>query len=458
MIVKKCLDLYQKSVRIIKKLCFFSKKWQDTHQNGGNMNYSYALYVFATHLFTCARMYDREYCLLEMCRRDDDIDDNIIASTVVDCDFIRNNKASIPLIFSVNEDLVYAWIDSGKHYFLLGPTRFYSHSPNSGIAPILLKNNLSFSDIDVSKLAEITPECTIQILADDTTILYNLEREEKRAFLDSQTLIKEMCYPPDEIEDTMETLYQTMFDQVENSFAHNPYNHEKLEVSYVKNGDVDSLRMLLQERFPGRYGRLSDDPIKQEIYLAIVAVTLASRAAIEGGLHPEAAFYLSDVSIHKIGTCRDANEIIRLTVDTELQYAALVRDLKNATDDDVIPEENPHISRCKDYIFAHMHGKITVKELANAVGLETNYLSTLFKKCEKKTLKQYITEEKVKLIKNLLTYSSYSYIEIATYLGFSSQSHMGMEFKRITGMTPGEYRAKFIREDFMNDSMFVNEE
>ena len=45
------------------------------------------------------------------------------------------------------------------------------------------------------------------------------------------------------------------------------------------------------------------------------------------------------------------------------------------------------------------------------------------------------------------------YLEIATYLGFSSQSHMGMEFKRIVGMTPGEYRAKYVREDFMNDSM-----
>ncbi len=421
------------------------------------MNYSFILYQAATHLFTSARMYDTDYTLLDMCRRDDDIDDNIVASTLIENDFIQTDDGMMPLIFSVNEHLVYAWIYSGEHYFLLGPTRFVSHSPNSGIAPILLKHNLSLPEIDTGELPKLIPECTLQILSQDAIILYNLERKNKHDFLDSQALIKAMCLPPDEIEDTMETLYQTMFDQVENSFAHNPYNHEKLEVSYIKNGDVESLRRLLQERFPGRYGKLSDDPIKQEIYLAIVAVTLAVRAAIDGGLHPETAFYLSDVSIHKIGKCRDANEIIRLTVETELQCASMVREIKNASDDE-LPEENPHISRCKDYIFAHMHGKITVKELASAVGLETNYLSALFKRCEKKTLKQYITEEKVKLIKNLLTYSSYSYIEIATYLGFSSQSHMGMEFKRVTGMTPGEYRAKFIREDFMNDSMYANEE
>lgn len=422
------------------------------------MNHSFVLYRVATHLFSSARMYDHDHTLLDMCRRDDDIDDNHIVSALIEHDFIRKSDDQKPLIFSVNDQLVYSWVYSGENYFLLGPTRFEAVSKDSAESPILLKHNLSFPDMDVSGLIEVIPACTLQILSEDTTIIYNMERNNKHDFLDSQSLIKEMCLPPDEIEDTLETLYQTMFDQVENSFAHNPYNHEKLEVSYIKNGDVESLRRLLQERFPGRYGRLSDDPIKQEIYLAIVAVTLAIRAAIDGGVHPETAFYLSDVSIHKIGTCRDANEIIRLTVETELQCAAMVREIKDSMDEDITPEENPHISRCKDYIFAHMHGKITVKELANAVGLETNYLSTLFKRCEKKTLKQYITEEKVKLIKNLLTYSSYSYIEIATYLGFSSQSHMGMEFKRITGMTPGEYRAKFIREDFMNDSMFVNEE
>ena len=41
----------------------------------------------------------------------------------------------------------------------------------------------------------------------------------------------------------------------------------------------------------------------------------------------------------------------------------------------------------------------------------------------------------VSLTKNLLTYSPYSYIEIATYLGFSSQSHLGKVFKKYTDMT-----------------------
>lgn len=45
--------------------------------------------------------------------------------------------------------------------------------------------------------------------------------------------------------------------------------------------------------------------------------------------------------------------------------------------------------------------------------------------------------------KYLLAYSPYSYIEIATYLGFSSQSHLGKVFKKYTGMTLRQYRGKY---------------
>ena len=49
-------------------------------------------------------------------------------------------------------------------------------------------------------------------------------------------------------------------------------------------------------------------------------------------------------------------------------------------------------------------------------------------------LTDFILKEKVKLARNLLSYSPYSYIEIATYLGFSSQIHLEKVFKKYTGM------------------------
>ena len=58
-------------------------------------------------------------------------------------------------------------------------------------------------------------------------------------------------------------------------------------------------------------------------------------------------------------------------------------------------------------------------------------------------MSEFIIREKIKLTQNLLIYSHYSYIEIATYLGFASQSHLGRHFKRITGKTLHQYREEY---------------
>jgi AraC-like DNA-binding protein len=79
------------------------------------------------------------------------------------------------------------------------------------------------------------------------------------------------------------------------------------------------------------------------------------------------------------------------------------------------------------------------------------YLSALFKKTEQITITDYILREKVKLAKNLLTYSEYTIEHIGLYLGFSSQSHFGKVFKKYTGVTPNLYRQRNARKDFQNE-------
>ena len=83
--------------------------------------------------------------------------------------------------------------------------------------------------------------------------------------------------------------------------------------------------------------------------------------------------------------------------------------------------------------------------------MNPNYLSELFRKTEGITISNYIFQEKLKLIKNMLIYSRYSYNEIASYLGFSSQSHLGMRFKKSTGMTLHQYRETYSRKEFQDD-------
>ena len=45
-------------------------------------------------------------------------------------------------------------------------------------------------------------------------------------------------------------------------------------------------------------------------------------------------------------------------------------------------------------------------------------------------------------------HSSYSYIDIANYLGFSSQSHLVKLFKEHFGMTPREFRNQYSTTEY----------
>lgn len=134
---------------------------------------------------------------------------------------------------------------------------------------------------------------------------------------------------------------------------------------------------------------------------------------------------------------------MQLARDAEFHYTAMVHEQKSQQKGTPVREKNPHIRRCKNYIYSHLHDKLTVRSLAAALDLNANYLSGLFQKCEGISLSRYILREKIERAKNLLTYSEYSYIEIAAYLGFSSQSHLGTQFKNITGCTLHQYRSRY---------------
>lgn len=159
---------------------------------------------------------------------------------------------------------------------------------------------------------------------------------------------------------------------------------------------------------------------------------------------PETAYSLSDSYIRKLEKARSPETAMQLGRQAEYHYALLVKEEReSAARGDKDSTRDSRVSQCKDYIFAHLHGRITTAEIAKALYLNPNYLSGLFKKEEGITIGQYILQEKIKLVKNMLIYSHYSYIEIANYLGFCSQSHLGEKFKKLTGMTLHQYREKY---------------
>lgn len=233
---------------------------------------------------------------------------------------------------------------------------------------------------------------------------------------------------------------ELVFSNQELGISHNPYDQELREMASIEHGDLNALQKSLNEQYPGQIGRLAKDDLRNKKNLAIVNVTLACRAAIRGGIMPEISFSLSDALIQTIETCNDIHEIEKLTVSLKYQYTSMVKNMQDSRQNIAPQIKNYHIEKCKNYISAHLHGKHSVQEIADALALNASYLSDLFRKCEGMTITAFIKQQKITLTQNLLIYSRYSYSEIASYLGYASQSHLGKQFKEITGLTLRQYR------------------
>lgn len=74
------------------------------------------------------------------------------------------------------------------------------------------------------------------------------------------------------------------------------------------------------------------------------------------------------------------------------------------------------------------------------VGKDYQYLSTLFSSIEGITIEKYIILQRIERAKELLVYNELNFSEIAFKLSYSSVQHFSSQFKKITGLTPSEFK------------------
>lgn len=256
-----------------------------------------------------------------------------------------------------------------------------------------------------------------------------------------------------EIQDLDKKLVYTTFLQQEENRYHHSYNEELLQYEYIRDGDLRSIEESKRLFRTGITGRLSDDPITNKKYLFVAATTLATRFCIEGGIDAQEAYNMSDLIIQKLDSCysvEDVNELHTMMVKTFTQKMYDIHHLQN----NIVHEKNSTnksslskpVIECIDYIYYHLHSKITLKTLSDVVSLSPNYLASLFKKEKGITIQKYIRLRRIKAAKNMLIYSDYSSTEIGEFLAFNSNSHFIKVFHEETGLTPREYKLKNFRK------------
>lgn len=101
-----------------------------------------------------------------------------------------------------------------------------------------------------------------------------------------------------------------------------------------------------------------------------------------------------------------------------------------------------YVDSAMTYINSNFLRKISVKEIANYVGVSDVYLQRMFKEQYGKTIHAIITEKRVFQAKYMLSQSDANMNTVAASCGFGSTEHMTYAFKQLEGLSPAKYRKK----------------
>ena len=218
----------------------------------------------------------------------------------------------------------------------------------------------------------------------------------------------------------------------EEEMYHHTYQEERKLLDSVRDGrSEDAIRY--SRNMDSELGKLSAKEMNHWKNVAIVAITLTTRAAIEGGISPSVAYRISDFYIQKSDSCKDIAQIIKYRDHAVEELTGQVEKKKSR-------RTSSYVERCRDYVGKHYREKIYLSEIADTLGLSETYLSRLFRKETGERLQDYIVGVRLEHAANLLKYSEESISKIAEYVNFPSQSYMGKVFKEKYEMSPKQYR------------------
>lgn len=108
--------------------------------------------------------------------------------------------------------------------------------------------------------------------------------------------------------------------------------------------------------------------------------------------------------------------------------------------DNKLQESRSIIEQAKSYIHLHYSEDINRNEVAKSVYLTPEYLAKIFKKETGVSINNYINQYRVDQAKQLMKSSRAGISEIAARVGYNNASYFVTIFRKLTGLTPSDYR------------------
>lgn len=253
---------------------------------------------------------------------------------------------------------------------------------------------------------------------------------------------------PEIIESTTKQIADIFAAQTLANRPHNPGIFEDSIRNAIESGDVEAIKKALNSIYANMRGTLSKNELRSAQNLAIVDVTIATRAAIDAGLSVEELYVISDAFIMEIEDCKYPSDAQALARACALRCTQMVERFKR--DVKSVKKLSPIVSRACDYIDRHIYEKLDVELICSKLKVSSSYLSKIFKEEKQMTLGEYSRSRKIEIAKGVLATTDKSIAEIALMFAFTSQSHFGRVFLKVEGISPAQYR----KQHYIRDTVF----
>lgn len=131
---------------------------------------------------------------------------------------------------------------------------------------------------------------------------------------------------------------------------------------------------------------------------------------------------------------------------SDAQHAAVEKALGQAGFELISDRNGRIIEKIKNVIITQVHhSNEELRQkfsalISSELHYDYSYLSKLFSEVEGITIEQYIINQKIEKVKELLAYDELSLTQIADEMGYSSVAHLSAQFKKVTGLPPSHFK------------------
>lgn len=320
--------------------------------------------------------------------------------------------------------LLYAFSD---HYFIFGPFRCNLTDRNILYKYLdALNTPLSQYELTYTQLAALPIYC----LEDIRDIIYLInylftgETAEQLANCNFQQLTQTTHLLNKE--------RRTLLPQAPLSYAR-IYQHEKKLLTCIKKNEPQQLPKLIQTISWSKLGQnLGPDLLRTQKDYLIVLLEKVTHLATENQLPPTESKRLQNVFVTEIELCTTTAQLIETCTSALLLFTQELADRQEKI-------RSPLIDQISKYIKNNLNAPLRIDELCAHFNLSQAKLKYLFKIELQMTIRQYIILQKITVAKQLLCTDS-DIQKLPQALGFSDYAHFAKTFKRLTGLTPKQFR------------------